>query len=221
MMSATGGDFAARTARGMTVSTLQRLLVAGPAGVVAGLAAGFAWNWRYGLLAGWMVAALLFVGWTLLTIWPLGPAETARHALRDDPGRTTLDLLVLLAAVASLGAVAILLLEQATNSGLDSVLSVASVVLAWVTVHTVYTTRYAGLYYARPAGGIGFNEDDPPQYSDFVYLAFTIGMTFQVSDTDFTTKEIRKAALRHALLSYLFGAVILAGTINLIAGLAH
>jgi uncharacterized membrane protein len=221
MMSATGGDSAARTARGMTVSTLQRLLVAGPAGIVAGLVAGFAWNWRYGLLAGWMVAALLFVGWTLLTIWPLGPAETARHALRDDPGRTTLDLLVLLAAVASLGAVAILLLEQATNSGLDSVLSVASVVLAWVTVHTVYTTRYAGLYYASPAGGIGFNEDDPPQYSDFVYLAFTIGMTFQVSDTDFTTKDIRKAALRHALLSYLFGAVILAGTINLIAGLAH
>ena len=205
----------------MTVSTLQRLLVAGPAGVVAGLAAGFAWNWRYGLLAGWMVAGLLFVTWTLLTIWPLGPAETARHALRDDPGRGTLDLLVLLAAVASLGAVAILLLEQATNSAIDSVLSVTSVVLAWVSVHTVYTTRYAGLYYTSPVGGIEFNEDDPPQYSDFVYLAFTIGMAFQVSDTAFTNKEIRKAALRHCLLSYLFGAVILAGTINLIAGLAH
>ncbi len=220
-MSSSAGNTARRNPRGMTVSTLQRLLVAGPAGVVAGLAAGFAWNWRYGLLAGWMVAALLFVTWTLLTIWPLGPAETARHALRDDPGRGTLDLLVLLAAVASLGAVAILLLEQATNSALDSVLSVASVVLAWVSVHTVYTTRYAGLYYTSPPGGIEFNEDDPPQYSDFVYLAFTIGMTFQVSDTDFTNKEIRKAALRHALLSYLFGAVILAGTINLIAGLAH
>jgi uncharacterized membrane protein len=210
-----------RVARGMTVSTMQRLLVAGSAGLVAGLAAGFEMNWRYGLLAGWMAAAVLFVGWTLLTIWPLGPAETAKHAMRDDPGRGTLDLLVLLAAVASLGAVAILLLEQATNSGLDSVLSVASVVLAWISVHTVYTTRYAGLYYSTPSGGIGFNEDDPPQYSDFVYLAFTIGMTFQVSDTDFSTKEIRKAALRHALLSYLFGAVILAGTINLIAGLAH
>ncbi len=205
----------------MTVSTLQRLLVAGPAGVVAGLAAGFAWNWRYGLLAGWMVAGLLFVTWTLLTIWPLGPAETARHALRDDPGRGIFDLLVLLAAVASLGAVAILLLEQATNSAIDSVLSVASVVLAWVAVHTVYTTRYAGLYYTSPPGGIEFNEDDPPQYSDFVYLAFTIGMAFQVSDTAFTNKEIRKAALRHCLLAYLFGAVILAGTINLIAGLAR
>ena len=100
-------------------------------------------------------------------------------------------------------------------------LSVASVVLAWVSVHTVYTTRYAGLYYTSPPGGIEFNEDDPPQYSDFVYLAFTVGMAFQVSDTAFTNKDIRKAALRHSLLSYVFGAVILAGTINLIAGLAH
>jgi uncharacterized membrane protein len=220
-MSSSAGNTARRNPSGMTVSTRQRLLVAGTAGVVAGLVAGFVWNWRYGLLAGWMVSAVLFVGWTLLTIWPLGPAETARHARRDDPGRGTLDLLVLLAAVASLGAVAILLLEQATNSALDSVLSVGSVVLAWVAVHTVYTTRYAGLYYAMPAGGIEFNQDDPPQYSDFVYLAFTIGMAFQVSDTAFTSTEIRKAALRHSLLAYVFGAVILAGTINLIAGLAH
>jgi len=203
----------------MTVSTLQRLLVAGPAGVVAGLAAGFAWNWRYGLLAGWMVAGLLFVTWTLLTIWPLGPAETARHALRDDPGRGTLDLLVLLAAVASLGAVAILLLEQATNSAIDSVLSVASVVLAWVSVHTVYTTRYALLYYSHDRGGIDFNQAEPPAYVDFAYLAFTLGMTYQVSDTDLQTRPIRVTALRHALLSYLLGAVVLATVINLVAGL--
>jgi uncharacterized membrane protein len=220
-MSSSAGSSTRRDPPGMTVSTLQRLLVAGTAGIAAGLAAGFVWNWRYGLLAGWMVAAVLFVGWTLLTIWPMGPADTAGHANRDDPGRGTLDVLVLLSAVASLGAVAILLLEQATNSGLDSMLSVASVVLAWVAVHTVYTTRYAGLYYTSPVGGIEFNEDDPPQYSDFVYLAFTIGMAFQVSDTAFTNKDIRKVALRHSLLSYVFGAVILAGTINLIAGLAH
>jgi uncharacterized membrane protein len=64
-------------------------------------------------------------------------------------------------------------------------------------------------------------QDDPPRYADFAYLAFTIGMTFQVSDTDLKTTEIRATALRHALLSYLFGSVILAATINLIAGLAR
>jgi uncharacterized membrane protein len=71
----------------------------------------------------------------------------------------------------------------------------------------------------RPAGGIDFNQQEQPRYSDFAYLAFTIGMTFQVSDTDLETSALRAAALRHALLSYLLGAVILATTINLVAGL--
>jgi uncharacterized membrane protein len=79
--------------------------------------------------------------------------------------------------------------------------------------------RYAQLYYTRPQGGVNFNQETPPRYLDFAYPAFTIGMTFQVSDTDLEKPEIRVAALRHGLLSYLFGAVILAATINLIAGL--
>ena len=94
-------------------------------------------------------------------------------------------------------------------------LSVASVALAWATVHTLFTTRYARLYYTGPDGGIDFNEADPPRYADF---AFTIGMTFQVSDTDLGTNEVRRTALRHALLSYVFGAVVIATTINLVAG---
>ena len=69
-------------------------------------------------------------------------------------------------------------------------------------------------------GGIDFNQTEDPRYSDFAYLAFTIGMTFQVSDTDLRTHEIRVSALRHALLSYLFGALILAGSVNLISSLA-
>jgi uncharacterized membrane protein len=100
-------------------------------------------------------------------------------------------------------------------------LSVASVILAWSSVHTMFTTRYARLYYAGEDGGIDFNETDPPKYSDFAYLAFTIGMTFQVSDTNFATKELRATALRHALLSYLFGTFIIASMINLLAGLGR
>jgi uncharacterized membrane protein len=77
----------------------------------------------------------------------------------------------------------------------------------------------ARLYYSHPAGGIDFNQQAPPRFSDFAYLAFTVGMTFQVSDTDLQTPTVRAAVLRQALLSYLLGAVILATTINLVAGL--
>jgi uncharacterized membrane protein len=77
------------------------------------------------------------------------------------------------------------------------------------------------LYYGDQPGGIDFNESDQPRYTDFAYVSFTIGMTFQVSDTDLRTKEIRTTALQHALLSYVFGAMIIATTINLIAGLTH
>jgi uncharacterized membrane protein len=98
-------------------------------------------------------------------------------------------------------------------------LAVASVVVSWTVVQTVFTSRYARLHYAEPEGRINFNQEPPPRHSDFAYLAVTIGMTFQVSDTDLHTAEIRATALRHALLSYLLGAVILATTINLVSGL--
>lgn len=206
---------------GVAITTLQRFLIATLAGILFGVGIGWLADWRYGLLAGWMVGAATFVSWTWLTVWPLDPEQTAIHAGRDDRGRDKLDVLVLAAAVASLGAVTILLLDKADNSGLDAALSVGSVALAWLSVHTVYLTRYASLYYDGAPGGIDFNEDDEPQYSDFAYLAFTLGMTFQVSDTDLKTKAIRATALRHSLLSFLFVAIILAVTINLVAGLAN
>jgi len=184
--------------------------------VVSGL-----FSWQVGLLLGWMAAATLFTASLWATIWPLSARETAVHAVQEDSGRATSDALVVVAAVASLGADALLL--EAGSGGqrrdLVAALSVASVALAWGTVHTLFTTRYARLYYTGPDGGIDFNEANPPRYADFAYVAFTIGMTFQVSDTDLRTNEIRRTALRHALLSYVFGAVVIATTINLIAGL--
>jgi len=130
---------------------------------------------------------------------------------------------LLVAAVASLLAVGLVIVTAGGGGlaqGLQVGLGVASVILSWTVVHTVYTLRYARLYYGGSDGGVDFNADDPPRYADFAYLAFTIGMTYQVSDTDLKTKEIRGTALRHALLSYLFGTVIVATTINLVAGLS-
>jgi len=86
-------------------------------------------------------------------------------------------------------------------------------------VHTLFTTTYARAYFSADDGGIAFNMDRTPVWSDFAYLAFTVGMTFQVSDTDLQTSLLRRIALRHMLISYLFGAVIIAVTINLVAGL--
>jgi uncharacterized membrane protein len=80
---------------------------------------------------------------------------------------------------------------------------------------------YARQYYTDEDGGIDFNSDEPPVWTDFAYVAFTIGMTFQVSDTDLQTPALRRLALRQMLISYLFGAVIIAITINLVAGLTN
>jgi uncharacterized membrane protein len=147
--------------------------------------------------------------------------ETARRATTTDPDRALTDLLVLTAAVASLVAIGFVLLKAARSEGAVELLQVglalASVVLSWALVHTIHTLRYAHLYYTGHIGGIDFNYPDRPTYSEFAYLAFTIGMTFQVSDTVLKSRKIRRTALRHALLSYLFGTGILAVTVNLLA----
>ncbi|HEY8721685.1 DUF1345 domain-containing protein [Pengzhenrongella sp.] len=199
-----------------------RLAVAALIGVGAGSAVTASSGWRLGLLAGWIVAASVFVIWLWRSIWSMDAPTTASHAVAEYPGRSAADTTVVVAAVASLAAIALLLLGGSSGPGgkdVQAAVTVLSVALSWAAVHSIFTTRYARLYYAGADGGIDFNETDPPRYSDFAYLAFTIGMTFQVSDTDLQTKSIRATALRHALLSYLFGSIIIATTINLVAGL--
>jgi uncharacterized membrane protein len=95
------------------------------------------------------------------------------------------------------------------------------VFLSWSLVHTVFTLKYARLYYTGLPGGIDFNDTGAPDYHDFAYLAFTIGMTFQVSDTNIQSKPIRRTVLRHAWLSFPLVAVIIATSINLVSGLAR
>ena len=107
---------------------------------------------------------------------------------------------------------------SAPARGLLTALAIVSVALAWTSVHTVHVLRYARLYYSEPEGGVDFGSE-APDYTDFAYLALTIGMTFQVSDTTLTAKRVRRVALHHALLSYLFGAVILAVMVNSVGDL--
>ncbi len=208
---------------GVGPSAATRLGVSAAVGAAAAVVVAVIGPWWLIGLAAWIAAALVYLVWMWLTIWPFDAAETARHARREDPSRRATSLVVLSAAGISVLALGLVLVRSGTSHGLEKGLlvgsGVLSVVLAWGVVHTVFSLRYADLYYDGEPGGIDYNEDDPPAYSDFAYLAWTIGMTFQVSDTDLKSKEIRRTALRHGLLSYAFGALIIATTVNLIAGL--
>jgi uncharacterized membrane protein len=211
---------------GPTAWTTSRVRVGASmlVGAAAATLCGVLGAWPYSPLIGWDSAAAVFVAWVWLwAIAPMGSTQTAAHATREDPGNAVSDLIVLVAAVASLAAVGFVLIKASSSNGtaqdLLAGLGVGSVTLSWFAVHTLFTLRYAKLYYTGVDGGVNFNQKTSPRYLDFAYLAFTLGMTFQVSDTNLETTAIRATALRHALLSYLFGAVILALTINLIAGL--
>jgi uncharacterized membrane protein len=193
-------------------------------GVLAAVITGLAWSWEYAPLIGWAGAATTFSGWVWLLLGRLDADQTRRHSTSEDPSRALIDGLTLLANVASLGAVVVVLVQAAGAHGADrailATMAVVSVALSWVLVQTLYTLRYASLFYTEPVGGIDFNQDDPPAYEDFAYLSFTLGMTYQVSDTNLSGRVMRATVLRHSLLSYLFGSVILASTINLVVGLS-
>jgi uncharacterized membrane protein len=197
------------------------------AGGVAGVVAAFFAPWQLSTLFGWDVAAASFVVWVWTSAGRFDPEETQRFATREDNSRLSAQLLVVSAAVVSLVGVGFDLLKASqarTGSGHVTLIlaAVATGVLSWATVHTVYALRYAHEYYARPpVGGIDFKsgQDYRPDYRDFAYVAFGVGATFQVADTDINHRMVRRTVLAHSLLAYLFGAVILAVTINVVAAL--
>ena len=205
-------------------SARVRLVVALSAGLVAGLGAAHFAAWPVSVLIGWVVGAIAF----LVQVWPVilhaDAARTCAIATAEDDSRVASELSLLCASVASLVGVAFELVKASSAEGQAVVwltmLAVGAVVSAWACVHTIFTLRYARLYWMTHTG-VDFNQHDDPDYHDFAYLAFTIGMTFQVSDTDLQSKQIRRTALRHALVSFLFGTAIIAVTINVVANLLH
>jgi uncharacterized membrane protein len=203
----------------------ERRAVSAIAGAALALAvaAAIGASWTVTVLASWDAAAVVY----LVHVWPIiasaDEAATAYLAQNEEGSRRASEAILLGAGTASLVAVAFTLAQagrdhHAARAAL-TILAVGSVALAWACVHTVYTLRYARLYFTPPVGGLGFTDSEPPAYLDFAYVAFTIGMTFQVSDTDISRKTMRRSAIHHALLSYLFGAVILAIAISTVASL--
>jgi uncharacterized membrane protein len=204
---------------------VTRVLVAIPVGLAV-------WGWvrstPWGLYApaiGWIAGgtAYLLKTWAEAYRWRTVIA-TKHHAAKERSTRLFTDVVVIVASLASLVGVGYVLTagsKHGAETAVASGVGVAMIVVAWLAVHTMFSMRYAYLYYSNtPPGGVNFHEKTDPSYVDFFYLAFTIGMTYQVSDTELGSRRLRGTALRQALLSYVFGAVILAITINLIASLS-
>lgn len=204
-------------------SAAVRVTYAMTGGAVAGAVSSVFMPVPASILIGWDVAVVIYLAWTWSAVLGLDPAVTARLARREDPSIAVAELVVLGAGVALLVAVGFALVKAGHTTGGTKAylvaLGVLSVVLSWTVVHTIFALRYARAYYSEPVGGISFNEEEPPNYIDFGYYSFTVGMTFQVSDTNITSKAIRRITLHHALLSYLFGAVLLGLVINVVATL--
>ncbi|MGA9491588.1 MAG: DUF1345 domain-containing protein, partial [Mycobacterium sp.] len=197
-----------------------RMSVAVVLGGATALAVGNTIGWPFAI-AGWIVTAGVYVLWTRLILGNMNAEQTCRYATREDPTRSVSELIIVSASIASLGGVGYVVAagshsgRGALEAALVGILTVAA---SWFVVHTIFTVHYARLYYSGEPGGINFHDPEPPRFRDFAYVAFTVGMTYQVSDTEIGLTSIRATVLRQALLSYLLGAVVLAVTINLVAG---
>jgi uncharacterized membrane protein len=198
-----------------------RILIAVVIGAAVAVAVGNTVGWRFALV-GWVVTAGVYVVWTWLLLGRMDAEQTREYVTREDPTRWIADTVVVSASLASLIGVGYVV-AAGSRTGATAVaaalLGILAVVASWFAVHTLFTVHYARLYYSDEPGGINFHDPEPPRFRDFAYLAFTVGMTYQVSDTEIGLTSIRATVLRQALLSYLLGAVVLAVTINLIAGL--
>lgn len=209
----------------LPTSAIPRVAAAVVVGVAAGFIGGLVITAALGALVGIAAAAAVFVvsGWAVL--WPMDAAATRRNVGHEDFRPIVDELVVVTAASGGLGGIVALQVAGGSSAGTaHAAVALIGVFLAWASLHLMYAARYAFLYYEgsgpeNSTGGIDFNSTAPPAFRDFFYFSYNLGMTYQVSDTDVSSPEIRAVALRHCLLSYVFGAVILATTINLVAGI--
>jgi uncharacterized membrane protein len=201
-----------------------RVLVSAVVGVVVGGVAD-----RCGvslpLLLGWNAAGLtlLLLAWGVIAA--CDEKTTQERAGAEDPGRTLVYVIIILASLVSLFAALQLSRHVASlppaQAAVSEVLCLITVALAWALTHTSFTLRYAHLYYREDdegVGGVEFPKQEVPSYFDFAYFAFTIGMCFQTSDVCITSRAMRRAVLLHAIISFGYNTAIIAFVLNLVFG---
>ena len=191
-------------------------------GTAAGVLVGAIAGWKFFVSAGWIATATIYLIWMWLRIARMSAAAIEVIVQQRHSGRHLADVIIIVASVASLGGVAHLFVAgsgKGPDASIAAIVGFSSVVASWLVLHAVYTVRYAILYYTEPVGGIAFDDDDKPTFADFAYVAFTVAITYGVTDTPLRKRGIRVAVLQHALVSYLFGTVILAVTVQVIGTL--
>jgi uncharacterized membrane protein len=212
------------------LNSIQKLAIS----IVAGILAYFIFLLAHArilphLIFAWDIFALVLVILTGITFYTTSPKGIRKQARRQDDHSLVIFFIMLTAACISMLAVIMLLISKSEGTAAKAwqlPIGMGCMVLSWFIVHTLFTSRYAHMYYSDHktkadtyAGGLDFPKEDEPDFVDFAYFSFTIGMTFQVSDVEISSRKIRRLALWHGLISFSYNAAVIALMVNIIAGL--
>ncbi|NMN39289.1 DUF1345 domain-containing protein [Pedobacter sp. SG918] len=179
------------------------------------------------IMLGWDAFCLVLITLHWYMFFHTSPAETYLKAKMQDETRGEIFAIVVVSTFAGLLAVILLLINKDIEP-IDLIVAILGMFLSWFLVHTTFTMRYAHLYYGdkrkekseKRGSGLEFPGNDEPDFIDFAYFSFVLGMTFQVSDVEISSREIRRLSLLHSLIAFIFNTVIVALTINALAGLS-
>ena len=167
------------------------------------------------LLLGWCAAAVAHMALIGVAMIDATPETIRRRAEQLDEGEAVVLGGSLVAAIASLGGVVwYLVLRNTDATPAEVAIAIATIAISWTFVQSLFAVRYAHEYWQQD-GGLDFPGKDPPDFADFLYVAFTLGMTFQTSDVAISARTIRRLALLHTIVAFLFNVVIVATAVNL------
>ena len=181
------------------------------------------------VMISWDVFSVCMIIMSWITFYITTSQQIREQATVQDSSRILIFITVLVSTFASFLAVLLLIIskkEFKDTESLHLIVAIAGMLFSWFLIHTIFTFRYAHIFYGdhqeKPnthAGGLEFPDDKKPDYMDFAYFSFVLGMTFQVSDVEVTSKSLRRLVMLHGILSFGFNTIMIALTINVVAGL--
>jgi uncharacterized membrane protein len=168
------------------LSRVVHIGVAAGTGAAAGILVGAIAGWKFFIAAGWIATATIYLIWMWLSVARMSAAAIEVIVQQRHPAHRLADVIIVVASIASLGGVGHLFVAgsgKGPDATIAAIVGFSSVVASWLVLHAVYTVRYAILYYSEPVGGIAFDDDEKPTFADFAYVAFTVAISYGVTDT--------------------------------------